>query len=594
MFDICSACRCTHFKPSGADLAFTVKVWPPQPILGIQILAGLDGKDFDVCVSADLGDIGQCETFSGSSMQQMYYLSQTVLLGKYVTIRVSDAGMNLNICELEILAADDCATPASTGGPTPEPTAPAPTGGPTPEPTAPAPTGGPTPEPTAPAPTGGSTPEPTAPAPTGGPTPEPTAPAPTGGPTPEPSAPAPTGGPTPEPTAPAPTGGPTPEPTTPAPTGGPTPDGTYQQPQTCDTDSAIYFIDFTLSGSHTPTQDLAESIGCTMEQLKERIADYVDGTNNRLTESIAAFKSEMDTSINNFLADDKARVKTMVQAAASSAASAAQLRTMSEVVISTQLTANPDMMNAIIERAVNNGYAIPEIRNQMVAILAGTARKSAAVKKLAGYAAGPGSQLEDEKSVFVELQAAAISQSKNVLETVNSLTSAFGTSPNIVGNTMATVIAASTGADQYSAMEVADAVASSAAGRAAGILLTGLNDAGSTTPLVTALATARINDVEFTNMKNAMADFVQKSVTDAKLASGLGEKLNVNLNQLELSVHNLGQNLKEAGANARKKVSLGKLVPEDALNGAEAAARNARSGAEAGARKAAASAEARY
>ena len=129
MFDICSACRCTHFKPSGADLAFTVEVSPPKPILGIRILAGLDGKDFDVCVSADLGDIGQCETFSGSSMQQMYYLSQTVF-GKYVTITVPDAGKNLNICELEILV-DDCATPAPT---TPAPTAPAPT---TPAPTTP-------------------------------------------------------------------------------------------------------------------------------------------------------------------------------------------------------------------------------------------------------------------------------------------------------------------------------------------------------------------------------------------------------------------------------------------------------------------------
>ena len=130
--DECCACRCTHFKPSGADLAFTVEVSSPQPILGIRILADLDGKDFDVCVSAALGDIGQCETFSGSNMQQMYYLSQMVF-GKYVTIRVPDAGMNLNICELEILV-DDCATPAPT---TPAPTTPAPA---TPAPTTPAPT----------------------------------------------------------------------------------------------------------------------------------------------------------------------------------------------------------------------------------------------------------------------------------------------------------------------------------------------------------------------------------------------------------------------------------------------------------------------
>ena len=161
LFDDCSACRCTHFKPSGADLAFTVEVSSPQPILGIRILADLDGKDFDVCVSAALGDIGQCETFSGSNMQQMYYLSQMVF-GKYVTIRVPDAGMNLNICELEMLV-DDCATPAPTtpAFTTPAPTTPAPT---TPAPATPAPT---TPAPTTPAPTGGPTPDaPTTPAPT--------------------------------------------------------------------------------------------------------------------------------------------------------------------------------------------------------------------------------------------------------------------------------------------------------------------------------------------------------------------------------------------------------------------------------------------
>ena len=515
--------------------------------MGIRILALLDGKDFDVCVAPALGDVGQCETFSGSNMQQNYYLIQMVV-GKYVTIKVPNFGGNLNVCELEILVADDCATPASTGGPTPEPTAPAPTGGPTPEPTAPAPTGGPTPEPT----------------------------------------------------APAPTGGPTPEPTAPAPTGGPTPDGTFQQPPTCDTDSAIYFIDITLSGSDISTQDLASSIGCTLAELKQRIAEYVDSTNSGLADSVAGFKSEMDKSINNFLAEDKARVETMVQAAASSATSPAQLRMMAEVVIGSQLAANAEMMSVIIDRAVQNGFAVPDIRKEMVAVLANTAGKSEAIQRLAGYAAGPGNTLADEKSSFIDLQAAAIRQSENVIETVNSLTTAFGTSPNIVGSTMATIVAASTGADEASAMDVIDAVVSSGAGRAAGILLTGLNDPGSTkgstTPLITVLATARVNEIEFSNMKTAMADFVQKSVSNAKVASGLGEKIDVNLNQLEFKVHDLEQTLKGVGSNAiRKKVSLGNLLPTEALmSGAEDAANTARSGAIAGARKASASDEARY
>ena len=604
VFDVSSACRCAHFKPSGADLAFTVKVWPSQPILGIRILADLDGKDFDVCVSAALDDIGQCETFPGSSMQQMYYLSQTVLLGKYVTIRVPDAGENLNVCELEILAEDDCATPASTGGPTPEPTAPAPTGGPTPEPTAPAPTGGPTPEPTAPAPTGGPTPEPTAPAPTGGPTPEPTAPAPTGGPTPEPTAPAPTGGPTPEPTAPAPTGGPTPEPTAPAPTGGPTPeptapaptggptpDGTYQQPPTCDTDSAIYFIDIILSGSDTSTQNLASSIGCTLAELKQRIAEYVDSTNSELAKNIASFKSEMDKSIDNFLSEDIARVRTLLQAATSSATSAGQMRMMTEVVVGTQLNANSELIAKITERAVHNGIAIVDIRKDMVEVLTGAAGKAEAVQRLAGYAAGAGGTLADEKMAFIDLQAAAIRQSKNAIETVNSLTTAFGTSQNMVGHTIATILAASTGTEEGSAIDVIEAVASSGAGHAAAILLTGLNGpVTGSSALDTVLATARINEYDYSKMKNAMDDFIRGNVLDAKVE----EKIAVNLHQLESNVHDLGETLKGAGANARKKVSLGEFVPPGALRSAEAAANSARLAAKAGARKASASAEARY
>ena len=103
------------------DLVFIVKIWPPQPILGIRILAGLEGKDFDVCVGAHPWYIGQCETFSGSNMQEVYYLSQMVH-GMYVKIRVHDFGGNLNVCELEILAADDCPTPAPTTPPvTPDP-----------------------------------------------------------------------------------------------------------------------------------------------------------------------------------------------------------------------------------------------------------------------------------------------------------------------------------------------------------------------------------------------------------------------------------------------------------------------------------------
>ena len=149
---------------SDDDLAFAVKLASSQPVLGIRILAILDGKDFDVCVGATPTDIGQCETFSGSSMQQIYYLSQMVF-GEYVTIRVPDFGGILKFCELEILV-DDCVTPAPTGGATPEPTVstPAPT---TPAPTTPAPT---TPAPTTTAP---STPAPTTPAPA---TPAPTTP----------------------------------------------------------------------------------------------------------------------------------------------------------------------------------------------------------------------------------------------------------------------------------------------------------------------------------------------------------------------------------------------------------------------------------
>ena len=93
-----------------------------QPILGIRILAALDGKDFVVCAGAAPGDNGHCETFSGSNTQQAYSLSQMVF-GEYVTITVSDIGVSLNVCELEILV-DDCATPAPT---TPAPTTPAPT-----------------------------------------------------------------------------------------------------------------------------------------------------------------------------------------------------------------------------------------------------------------------------------------------------------------------------------------------------------------------------------------------------------------------------------------------------------------------------------
>ena len=120
--DICCPCRCADFESSNAEVAFTVKLASSQPILGIRILAALDGKDFDVCAGAAPGDNGHCETFSGSNTQQTYSLSQMVF-GEYVTITVSDIGVSLNVCELEILV-DDCATPAPT---TPAPTTPAPT-----------------------------------------------------------------------------------------------------------------------------------------------------------------------------------------------------------------------------------------------------------------------------------------------------------------------------------------------------------------------------------------------------------------------------------------------------------------------------------
>ena len=574
--DICCPCRCADFDPSNAEVAFTVKLASSHPILGIRILAGLDGYEFSVCAGAAPGDNGQCDTFSGSNTQQTYSLSQMVF-GEYVTITVSDIGVSLNVCELEILV-DDCATPA--------PTTPAPTGGPTPEPTAPAPTGGPTPEPTAPAPTGGPTPEPTAPAPTGGPTPEPTAPAPTGGPTPEPTAPAPTGGPTPEPTAPAPTGGPTPEPTAPAPTGGPTPDGSYQQP--CDTDSAKFFIDAALSDSGTSTEELADSIGCTLAELKQQISEYVENTKGDISDSVAGFKSEMDKTINHFLAEDRARVETVVQAAASSATSASQLRIMAEVLINTQLAQNTNMMNVLIERAVRNDFSIEEVRADMVAALADTDGKSKAVQRLASYATGRDYTIADEMGSFIALQAAALRQSGEVLETVNSLTRAFGTSSSLVESTMATVFAASTGAKEESAMELIEAVASHDLGPAAFVLLTGLNDQKANSPLLAVLAAARENEGEFVKMKDAITDFVHSSASNGKGSSGLGPKIEIDLHQLELGVERLQQKLGDSATHARKKVSLSKLVPELARSGAEAAAKNARDGAKK------ASAQARY
>ena len=583
-------------EQSTDDLVFTVKLASSQPILGIRMLAGLDGKDFDVCAGAAPGDNGQCETFSGSNTQQTYSLSQMVF-GEYVTITVPDIGYwtSLNVCELEIVV-DDCdatqaPTPASTGGPTPEPTAPAPTGGPTPEPTAPAPTGGPTPEPTAPAPTGG-------------PTPEPTAPAPTGGPTPEPTAPAPTGGPTPEPTAPAPTGGPTPEPTAPAPTGGPTPDGSDQQP--CDTDNAKDFFAAFLASlmdadGGTPTLS-SDTFGCTVTDLKAQIAELVDGRKTELAANVAAFKAQIDASVNTFVAMDSSRIHTVVEAA-TSAASSHQLKDMSQRLLTAKLAGNTQMIESVVAAAMENGAQMGEVRSEMVNLLTGSAGKTAASQRLVDLGVGPQASFEKQKAFFDTIQTDALRKSQNVIGTATSLQMAFGTPKSLVEGAVANIIAASTGAAAIDAAELVGAAMNPNAGRAAALLLTGLSnprDQEASGGLRAAVAAAKSNENIFADMKSTMASAFAPKLADVTeradnakakmLRDGMTSNINKSIGKILKDVETRQNSLKNSATQARQKVfsrsDARRLIPKSAIGGAADLAKQARQRASAGASKA--------
>ena len=185
-------------------------------------------------------------------------------------------------------------------------------------------------------------------------------------------------------------------------------------------------------------------------------------------------------------------------------------------------------------------------------------------------------------------RAEAVSKTGDVLSTARAWQGLFNTRDEVVQGTIATLIAASTGAADEDSRSVAAAAFSPFAYNAAGLLLSGYVSQG---PLRTALATARIDTRLINDMKKSVSDVyrggLQPQFDGEKLMmpKGLGKGNAGKLDGLLHQVNNIHQGVSGKVHDAKQNVEKS-TAKVDALNIAGSAAKNARLKAAAAARKA--------
>ena len=298
---------------------------------------------------------------------------------------------------------------------------------------------------------------------------------------------------------------------------------------------------------------------------------------------IADFKAQVDSAVNNFLLQDKAKITATLESAVSSAASPELLRKLMEKVVSDNLAGNQALMKELVTASLRNGNSIEELRSTMVAALAGTGSISAdAVSQLVGFATGSGASLKTQKALLVALEAEAVKKNRDVLSTARAWQTVFGTREDVIEGTIATLIGASTGATGEDSKTVAAAAFSSAAYKAGGVLLSGYANPG---PLRTAFLTAQSDARIATEMKGSLTDVYGGDVTkvkDRKRYSASKGELAVLLDKVYSTQSGLSGKVRDA----RKNVFEAMATVDDARNIAGTAAQNARSDGAAAARKA--------
>ena len=298
---------------------------------------------------------------------------------------------------------------------------------------------------------------------------------------------------------------------------------------------------------------------------------------------IADFKAQVDSAVNNFLLQDKAKITATLESALSSAASPELLRKLLEKAVSDNLAGNQGLMEELVTASFRNGNSVEELRSTMVAALAGTGSISAdAVRQLVGFATGPGASLTTQKELLVALEAEAVKKNRDVLSTARAWQTVFGTREDVIEGTIATLIGASTGATGEDSKTVAAAAFSSAALKAGGVLLSGYANPD---PLRTAFLTAQSDARIAAEMKRSVTDIYGGDVTkvkDTKRFSANKGELAVLLDKVYSTQSGLSGKVRDA----RKNVFEAMATVDDARNIAGTAAQNARSEGAAAARKA--------
>ena len=314
--------------------------------------------------------------------------------------------------------------------------------------------------------------------------------------------------------------------------------------------------------------------------IQEKISGLLEQLNVDIKTSIAGFKSQVDASVNNFLLQDKAKIITTLESAASSAASPDLLQIMLEKTVSGNLAGNQALMELVVGASLRNGILIDELRTEIVAALAGSGSKSTeAVKKLVSFATGPGASLEAQKELLVALEAEAVSKNRDVLNTARVWQRVFNTRDEVVQGTIATLIGASTGAADVDSKSVAAAAFSRSAFKAGGLLLSGYVSQG---PLRTVFATARSDTRNIDEMKKSVSDVYGGGLRmqfDGDQLMPKGHSNLGNLRELNVLLGNVSDSKKSVRGkvrNAKKGVDESMATFVNARTIAGTAAQNAR------------------
>ena len=331
-------------------------------------------------------------------------------------------------------------------------------------------------------------------------------------------------------------------------------------------------------------------VECSMLAIQDKIALVLEQQRADAGTSIAVFKSQVDVSVNNFLLQNKARITTTLESAASAAASPELLRELLEKTVSENLAGNHEFTRQMVIASFRNGVPAAELHAEIADALAGTGSKPAeAVKKLVGFATGTGASLDSQKELLVALEAEAVSKNRDILSTARAWQSGFNTRVEVVQGTIAMLIGASTGAGEEDSKTVAAAAFSRDAFKAGGLLLSGYVSQG---PLRAVLIAAARSDTRIANeMKKTLSGVygggsaLRTQFNGRKLLpKGRGSKGNAggpNVETLKLLLDNINidsiyHGLSGKVQNAKKNVKNSAATVDARRDSAEAAAQNAR------------------